>query len=128
MRTSLLAVVVLAASNGFGFTTPAPELIRPSQAAKYVNRTVTLEMEVRSTATLRRGCYLNSEKDFRNSNNVTVLIDTDAREKFWKEDIRDPAAHFDGKTIEVTGTISLDQGKPQMKVSDPDNIRVVEKK
>ncbi len=127
MRTSLIAALLLFSFSGFGFTTPAPERIRPSQAAEYVNRTVTLEMEVKSAASIRRGCYLNSEKNQQNSHNVSVWIDTDGREKLLKEkDIRDPAEYFNGKTIRATGKILLENGRPQMRISDA-GIGIIDK-
>jgi DNA/RNA endonuclease YhcR with UshA esterase domain len=42
--------------------------------------------------------------------------------------IDDPAEHFKGKTILVTGTVTLFQKKLQIKVEDPEQIKIDEKK
>jgi DNA/RNA endonuclease YhcR with UshA esterase domain len=104
-----------------------PKPIGPAEAAKKVNEEVTLQMEVRS-ATLRSGvCFLNSEEDFKNANNFTVFIDKEAFAKFKDANVSDPAAHFKGKTVQVKGKVTLYRNRPEIKVSGPDAIKVVEK-
>ena len=56
-----------------------------------------------------------------------VFIDTEALTKFKEAKIEDPAAHFKGKTIQVKGKVSLFRDRPEIKVSGPDAIKVVEK-
>jgi DNA/RNA endonuclease YhcR with UshA esterase domain len=102
--------------------------VGPAEAAKKVNEEVTLQMEVKS-ATLRQGvCFLNSEADFKDAKNFTVFIDKDGVAKFKEAKIDDPAAHFKGKTILVKGKVTLYRDRPEIKVSSPDAIRVVDKK
>ena len=48
--------------------------------------------------------------------------------KFKEARVDDPAAHFKGKTILVTGKVTLYQERPQIRVEDPKQIQVVEKK
>jgi DNA/RNA endonuclease YhcR with UshA esterase domain len=105
-----------------------PKPIGPAEAAKKLNEEVTLQMEVRSTA-LRSGvCFLNSEEDFKNANNFTLFIDKEALAKFKEGNIDDPAAHHKGKTVQVKGKVILYRNRPEIKVTGPDAIKVVEKK
>jgi DNA/RNA endonuclease YhcR with UshA esterase domain len=105
-----------------------PKPIGPAEAAKKVNEEVTLQMEVKSAA-LREGvCFLNSEEDFKDAKNFTVFVDKEALAKFKEAKIEDPAAHFKGKTVQVKGKVILYRDRPEIKVSGPDVIKVVEKK
>jgi len=124
MRAALQAVLVCC----FGLSAAAdPEAVTPAEAAKKVNEQVTLQMEVKSAA-LRSGvCFLNSEEDFKDDKNFTVFIDKDALAKFKEAKIDDLAAHFKGKTIKVTGKVTLYQERPEIKVSGPDDVKVVDK-
>ena len=42
--------------------------------------------------------------------------------------IDDPAAHYKGKTIQVKGKVKLYRERPEIAVSGPDQIEIVEKK
>ena len=72
--------------------------------------------------------FLNSETDFKDDKNFTIFIDKDALAKFKEAKIEDPAAHFKGKTVQVKGKVTLYRERPEIKVSGPDVIKVVEKK
>ncbi len=104
--------------------------LTPEEAAKHVNEKCTVVLEVKSTGATRDKSmiFLNSAANFRDAKNFTVVIDQKALEKFKKDKVEDPAAHFKGKTIRVTGTVTLFREHPQIKVEDPKQIRVVEKK
>jgi YVTN family beta-propeller protein len=100
--------------------------ISPAEAAKKVNEQVTLQMEVKSAALRAKACFLNSEKDFKDAKNFTIYIDEEALGKFKAAKIVDPAAHFKGKTVQVNGKVMLYRDRPEIKVSGPDAIKVVE--
>jgi DNA/RNA endonuclease YhcR with UshA esterase domain len=105
-----------------------PGPLGPTEAAKKVNEEVTVQMEVKS-ATLRQGvCFLNSEADFKDAKNFTLFIGKEALAKFKQTKIEDPAAHFKGKTVLVKGKVTLYRDRPEISVSGPDAIQVVEKK
>jgi DNA/RNA endonuclease YhcR with UshA esterase domain len=38
------------------------------------------------------------------------------------------APAFKGKTVRVTGTVTLYQDKPQIKAEDPEQIKIIDKK
>jgi DNA/RNA endonuclease YhcR with UshA esterase domain len=106
----------------------APKPIGPTEAAKKVNEEVTLQMEVKSAALRGEVCFLNSEEDFKDAKNFTVFLDKDALAKFKEAKIDDPAEHFKGKTVQVKGKVTLYRDRPQIKLTGPDAIKVVEKK
>jgi DNA/RNA endonuclease YhcR with UshA esterase domain len=102
--------------------------ISPEEAAKQVNEKVTVKMEVKS-ANLRNGvCFLNSQEDYKDAKNFTIFLNKEAVEKFKAAKIEDPAAHFNGKTILVTGKVTLYREKPEIAVEDTEQIKVEEKK
>jgi DNA/RNA endonuclease YhcR with UshA esterase domain len=106
---------------------PSAKPISVADAAKKVNEKVTVEMEVKSTGG-KAPYYLNSEANFRDEMNFTIFIPRDAVEKFKQAKIENPADHYKGKTIQVTGEVVLYQKKAQIKVDGPDQIKIVEKK
>jgi DNA/RNA endonuclease YhcR with UshA esterase domain len=104
--------------------------LSPAEAAKKVDQKCTVAMDVKSTGKSRGGklVFLNSEANFRDGKNFTLVIDRAALAKFKKASITDPAAHFKGKKVLVTGKVTLFQNRPQIKVDDPAQIKVLEKK
>ena len=106
---------------------PPPQPITPAEAAKRLKEKVTVEMLVRSTGG-RENTYLNSEEDFKLDANFTIFLSKDVKEKFKKAGVEDPAVHFKQKTIQVTGTVILFEKKPRIAVTEPGQIKVVEKK
>jgi DNA/RNA endonuclease YhcR with UshA esterase domain len=117
------AILVLTA----GSWALADEPISVAEAAKRVDAKVTIKMEVKSSAAIGN-CFLNSESNFRDEKNFTVFIAKDVVEKFKKAKIEDPAAHYKGKTILVTGTVTLFQKKLQIKIEEPEQIKIEEEK
>lgn len=101
--------------------------LTPAEAAKKIDEKVTVEMEVKSTGgnTAR---YLNSEADYRSASNFTIFIPQGALAGFKKAKIDDPGAHFKGKTIQVTGKVVIYREKPQIRVDEPAQIKILEKR
>jgi hypothetical protein len=104
--------------------------IAPEVALTKVDQRVTVRMEVKSTGgnTAR---YLNSQADYRSDKNFAIFIPQAALAKFQKAQIEDPAQHYKGKTIEVTGIISLGGSKtvsnrPQIRVDDPAQVKIID--
>jgi DNA/RNA endonuclease YhcR with UshA esterase domain len=122
---ALLLVLVL---SPFVAADDTAKPLSPEEAAKHLNEKVTVKMEVKA-ANLREGvCFLNSQEDFKDAKNFTVFISKEALPKFREAKIDDPAAHFKGKTILVTGKVTLYREKPQIAVEGPDQIKVEEMK
>jgi DNA/RNA endonuclease YhcR with UshA esterase domain len=121
----LVSTVILVPTLMTADEPPSPP-ITPAEAAKRPKEKVTVEMLVRSTGG-RENCYLNSEDDFKLEANFTVFIPKDAKEKFKKAGVEDPATHFKQKTIHVTGIVILVEKKPRIAVTEPAQIKVVDK-
>jgi DNA/RNA endonuclease YhcR with UshA esterase domain len=100
--------------------------LTPEEAIQRVNQKVTVAMEVRASknALEKRGeIYLDAQEDFRDPKNLAVVITRDGAARFKEAGIADPAAHFKGKTIRVTGTVTLQDDRPRIEVDDPKQIR-----
>ena len=95
-------------------------------ATKKVNEDVTVRMEVKSANLRNSACFLNSEEDFKNANNLTLFIDKEALAKFKEAKIDDPAAYFKGKTVEVKGKVTLYREHPEIKLGGPNAIKIVD--
>lgn len=106
---------------------PLAKPISVADAAKKVNEKVTVEMEVKSTGG-KGSYYLNSEPDFKDEKNFTIFIPRNVSEKFKQAKIENPAEYFKGKTILVTGEVILYQKKVEIKIDEPEQIKIVEKK
>ena len=120
-------VLVLLVAPAVALADDNAKPISPEEAAKQVNEKVTMKMEVKA-ANLRNGvCFLNSQEDFKDAKNFTVFLGKEAVEKLKAAKIDDPAAHFKGKTILVTGKVTLYREKAQIAVDDPEQITVAEK-
>jgi DNA/RNA endonuclease YhcR with UshA esterase domain len=103
------------------------EPISPSEAGRYVNTPRTVEMDVKSAGENKTGVlfFLNSEERFQTSTNLTVVIPKKVAEKLQVTTVEDLKNRFQGKTIRVKGVISLYQNRPQLEVTEPEQIHVV---
>ena len=118
----LLAAVTLAAIAA-GVDRP----LTPGEARKKVGEAVTVEMTVRATKDRlqKHGeIYLDSEEDFRDPKNFAVVITKVGVAQFKKAGIGDPAGHFKGKTIRVSGRVKDVKGVPRIEVGDPGRLKV----
>ena len=128
MRLQMFAILGCFLCLSLALAQDQPKPIGPAEAAKKVNEEVTLKMEVKSAASREGVCFLNSEEDFKDAKNFTVFIDKECLAKFKEAKIKDPATQFKGKTVQVKGKVTLYRDRPQIKLSGPDAIKVVEKK
>jgi DNA/RNA endonuclease YhcR with UshA esterase domain len=103
--------------------------LSPPEAANWVNERVTVEMLVKAA----KNCphcsqiFLDSEEDHHDPNNVAVAVTETGAARFKGARINDPALHFKGKTIRVTGVVTLKDNRPQIEVDDPGQLEAVEK-
>ncbi len=119
LTASLVSQIVLAQER------LAP--LTPAAAAKKIDQQVNVEFEVKSTGG-GRNRYLNSEGDYSAAGNLTIFIPQIALPKFAEAKIAKPDEYFYGKTIQVTGTVTLARDKPQITVTDPAQIKIIESK
>ena len=99
MRVCLMALVlglVVAAARA---EDKAAKPVTPAEAAKLVDKKCTVVMEIASTGKAGKLLFLNSEKNYRDKKNFTLVIEKKNLAKFKKAKIDDPAAHFKGKTV-----------------------------
>ncbi len=124
----LLTVLLTLAFVPAVFADDVPaKAITSAEAAKKVDQQVTVEMEVKSTGG-RSNRYLNSQEDYKSADNFTIFIAKEVLAKFKDAKIDDPAVYYKGKTICVTGTVTVYDGESRIEIGAPDQIKVVEKK
>ena len=102
--------------------------LSPADAITKVNEKVTVEMFVRASKNRleKRGeIYLDSEEDFHDAKNLGVVITKAGAAKFAEAGVKEPAAHFKGKTIRVSGTVIVKEKRPRIEIDDPRQISIV---
>jgi len=96
----------------------APVVVSPSEAAAQVGKMVTVKGKVEGQKTSKTGnTYLNFGGHFPNHTFSCLL-----RSKNFTEAI----PTYEGQEIEVTGTVTLYEEKPQIELTALSQIRVVE--
>src|SRR5438874_3449211 len=118
------AIVVVLVQAAICFAQEAARPITPEEALKRIDQKVTVAMEVKSTGgnTAR---YLNSETDFRANTNFAIFIPNLALAAFKQAGVADPGEFYKGKAIIVTGTVALAQGRPQIRVENVNQIKLL---
>ncbi len=113
---------------------PAPadesKPLTPAEAIEKVNENVTVLMVVKASKNRleKRGeIYLDSEQDFRDENNLAIVITKAGAPRFKEAGVNDPATHFKGKTIQVQGTVIMKDNRPRIEVDEPKQMKIVEK-
>jgi DNA/RNA endonuclease YhcR with UshA esterase domain len=131
MRSLALVMIVALASLGRGDEPKQDKPLSPAEASKRVNEKVLVEMLVKASKNRleqRKEIYLDSEEDFRDPKNLAVVVNLAGAANFKEAGIDDPAEHFKGKTIRVSGTVTKENDRPRIVVEDPKQIKIVEKK
>jgi hypothetical protein len=126
----LTAVAFLALAFATGVAAEEKPLT-PAEAIQRVDEKVVVEFPVKATKNRleqRKEIYLDSEENFRDPKNLGVIITEAGAAKFKDQGIADPAEHFKGKTIRVTGTMTKENDRYRLLVDDPKQIRIVERR
>ncbi|MDR3639572.1 MAG: hypothetical protein P4L84_37570 [Isosphaeraceae bacterium] len=105
----------------------AKEVIAAAEARNHVDQNCTVEMTVRSSknAAHKREYYLDSEEDFRDEKNLALVISYDHADVFKQAGVDDPAEHYKGKLIRVTGKVIRENEQVRIRVEDPKQIQKV---
>jgi hypothetical protein len=130
MRSPLPWLVLLLAPAVFA-ADKDPKPIPPEDAGKYVGEEVTVEMVVKASKDRlekRKEIYLDSTEDHTNPKNLAAVVTVAGAASLKEAGVSDPAAHYKGKTIRVTGKVTLKDKEPRIEINDAKQIRVVEKK
>lgn len=101
----------------------------PKLSKRHVGEDFTVEFKVRSTGASKDKDFLfvNTEKDFRDADNLTIVLDAKALdEDFHREHIDDPLKFFVGKKLRVRGNVYLRQDRPQILVNDWEQIELLD--
>ena len=95
-----------------------------SDARTRINERVTVDMPVKAAKNCQRcsQIFLDSEEDHHDPNNLAVAVTETGAAGFKGARIGDPALHFKGKTIRVTGVVKLKDDRPRIEVDDPGQI------
>ena len=67
------------------------------------------------------GVFLNFGVDY--TTDFTVFIQTSDLDAFYREGIEDPARHYRGRRVEVTGTVT-DKNGPSIRITSPCQIYI----
>jgi DNA/RNA endonuclease YhcR with UshA esterase domain len=97
------------------------------EARTRINERVTVEMPVKAAKNCQPCSlmFLDSEEDHHDPKNFAVAVTETGKGKFREAKIDDPASHFKGKTIRVTGLVIVNDNQPQIEVDDPGQIEFV---
>src|SRR5262245_16221713 len=103
--------------------------LSPEEAANQLNEQVTVEMLVKAAKNCQHcsQVFLDSEADHHDPKNMALAVTESGKAKFKEMSIDDPASYFKGKTIRVTGVVTIKENRSHIEVDDPRQIEVVEK-
>lgn len=110
--------IALSCAGLFAEEAVAPVVVSPEEAAGQVGKTVTVKGKVDGQKSSKAGnTYLNFGGKFPNHVFSCLLR---------ARNFPDPIPTYEGKVIEVTGVVTLYEGKPQIELTSLNGIRVVE--
>lgn len=84
------------------------------EARTRINERVTVEMPVKAAKNCQRcsQMFLDSEEDHHDPKNFAVAVTEGGRARFKQMKIDNPAGHFKGKIIRVTGVVVVKDEQP----------------
>ena len=97
------------------------------EARTRINEQITVDLVVKAAKNCQRCSlmFLDSEEDHHDSKNFAVAVTESGKGRFKEAKVDDPAGHFKGKTIRVSGVVTVKDKQPQIEVDDPSQIEVV---
>jgi DNA/RNA endonuclease YhcR with UshA esterase domain len=118
MVRALAVFIALSCAGLLAEEVVAPMVVPPEEAAGQVGKTVTVKGKVDGQKSSKSGnTYLNFGGKFPNHVFSCLLR---------AKNFTDPIPTFEGKLVEVTGTVTMYEGKPQIELTSLSGIRVVE--
>lgn len=94
-----------------------------TEADYYVGHVQTAQGQIVNTYDAGNVIFLDFGYEVDDRQWLTIIIWPENRQNF---PTGDPAEYYDGKFILVTGLISLYEGRPQIEVSGPEQIQVLD--
>ena len=100
--------------------------LSPQEAAGRIGEHVMVEMLVKAAKNCGHCAqvFLDSEDDHHDPKNLALAVTEIGKTKFKDMRIDDPAGHFKGRVIRVTGVVWLKENRPQIEVDDPRQIEM----
>jgi hypothetical protein len=107
---------------------PATTTVAPEDALEHVGEERTVEFVVKGGRKLddKEICFLNSNRDHRDSDTFTAVIFRAGLARFAADGIANPADEFLGQKLRVSGLVEKRNGQAQIVVESPTQIEVVE--
>jgi hypothetical protein len=105
-------------------STPTPDVtvLTPATIGGHLNEQCVFEMRVKAIGPQTDFLLLDSEANFKNPNNVSLLLDKKVADSLKSKGIDNPRRDLPGKTIRVQGRVSTHDNRPQIKVNEPDQV------
>lgn len=118
MWTRLLGVGLGIACGGLLVAGPAQaQTIGPSETKAYVGKPVTVQAAISDVHTARSGAtFIDMGGEFPDNEFVAVIFADDAA-KFPN------ASALEGKTVTITGTVQMYQGKPEIVLKSASQLK-----
>ena len=104
--------------------------IGPAEALHLINKTVVLEMQVKSVnySGKKKWLYLNSEQDYSNATNFSIAIQSPSEERLKELGLESDAKKLTGLWLRATGQVSLHHNVPRLFIAQPGQLRVLVEK
>lgn len=99
--------------------------IKPEDARMHVDKKVEVVFEVKHAkySERRKTAFLDSEENFQDKKNLGIAItETGIQDLKQKRAVDGPADYYRGKTIRVTGTVTLKDEKPYIEVTQAEQL------
>lgn len=97
-------------------------VLTPDEARRQVGQRVTVQFVVRSVGG-KTNVYLNSTPDYRAADNFAVVLTPKAQTGRWA---KARPEDFLNKTIRAVGVVRLNRDNPQLEVTDPDDLQILD--
>lgn len=105
--------------------------LSPEVARTKVGEKVFVEMTVRASKDRlekHKEIYLDSKQDFKDPNNLEIVITLKGAAKLKEAGMADPAGHLLNKIIRVRGIVILKDERPRIEVDAPNQLTEVKGK
>lgn len=116
----LLSLATIVLADG-----AAPPRIKPEDARMHLNKQVEVVFEVKHTkySEHRKTAFLDSEDNFQDEKNLGIAItEAGIQDLKQKRGVDGPADYYHGKTIRVTGTVSLKEENVYIEVTQAEQL------
>ncbi len=116
MKKILIVVAAILMTSGYSL---ADNTINWKDAANHYGKYKTVEGTIVSGKCLQKVCFLNFDKDFKAT--FTAVIFAVDIPKFPPN----PDQYYRNKQVQVVGIIKEYNGKPEIIIKDPDQIKII---